>query len=215
MNRNRLWSAINITWTSAFNQTSIEEDAGGGDLLFAQAVLPPACLKCLYSSVGKRTTKAILRITQHLHTPPLARWLASTGVYHCSLSSTRPSFKAMVSCPTRGERTIDLIYTNVKEGLVAIALHLLGSSDHNMVALMWLANCRSHSNCLLLVRRCIWNSARMLWNSAQILSGLCVLTVTMNNKSWVTNTVKAAINREEKQHFIEGTRTGTKMLNGN
>lgn len=95
---------------------------------------------------------------------------------------------------------------------MAIALHLLGSLDHNMVPLM--------SRSFLVIGKLpitfkLCASSRKMHVklcgealNAQILSGLCVLTVTMNNKSWVTNEVKAAINREEKLHFIEGTRTG-------
>lgn len=125
----------------------------------------------------------------------------------------------MVSCPTRGERTIDQFYTNVKEGFVATALHLLGSLDHNMLSLM------SRSFRVIgklpitfkLCASCQKMHVKLCADAlkAQILSGLCGLTVTMNNKLWVTNKVKAAINREEKLHFIEGTRTGIKMLNGN
>lgn len=96
---------------------------------------------------------------------------------------------------------------------MAIALHLLGSSDHNMVSLM--------SRWFLVIGKLPMTFEKMHVKlcggvlNAQILSGLCVLTVTMNNKSWVTNKVKAAITREEKLHFIEGTKTGIKMLNGN
>lgn len=97
---------------------------------------------------------------------------------------------------------------------MAIALHLLSSSDHNMVALM------ARSFLLITFKLCASGQKMHVKLcedalNAQVLSGLCVLTVTMDNKSWVTNEVKAAINMDGKLHFIEGTRTGTKMLNGN
>lgn len=97
---------------------------------------------------------------------------------------------------------------------MAVALHLLGSSAHNMVALM------SRSFLVMgkfkLCASCQKMHVKLCEGAlnAPILSGLCVLTVTMNN-GWVTNKVKAAINREEKLHFIEGTRTRIKMLNWN
>jgi len=52
---------------------------------------------------------------------------------HVSLSSCLPGFVKYVYCPTRGEKTLDLIYANVKEAYRAVSLPPLGRSDHSMV----------------------------------------------------------------------------------
>ncbi|TWW80579.1 hypothetical protein D4764_01G0003940 [Takifugu flavidus] len=39
----------------------------------------------------------------------------------------------VIDCPTRNNRTINLLYTNVKEAYRVIALPPLGKSDHNLV----------------------------------------------------------------------------------
>lgn len=99
-------------------------------------------------------------------------------------------------------------HTNVKEGFVAVALHLLGSWDHTVIALM--ARSFLLIGKLPITFKLCASGKKMHVKlckdalNAQILSGLCVLTVTMNNKLWVTNEVKAAINKEEKLHFVEG-----------
>lgn len=172
-------------------------------LLFAQAVVPPACLKCPYSSIGKRTTEAILRITQHLHTSLL---VSINGSLTTVLSP--PLYHPLNQwCHVQPEENAPLPRRALWPQLsICWAARTITWYHWCPDRFWWLANCRSHSNCVLLCEDAL---------NAHILSGLCVLTVTMNNKSWVTNKVKAAINREEKLHFIEGTRTGIKMLNGN
>lgn len=95
----------------------------------------------------KWATETISRMKQDLQ-----RSFPIISFNHCSLTSTLPSFKPMVSRPMRGENTIDLFYTNVKEGFVAKSSHLAGTH---------------------LVRRCMEISERIV---------VCVLMVTMNNK---------------------------------
>ena len=46
---------------------------------------------------------------------------------------TLAAFQQVVNCPTRKNRTIDLLYTNVKEAYRVTALPPLGKSDHNLV----------------------------------------------------------------------------------
>lgn len=62
--------------------------------------------------VLKRATETISTMKQDLQ-----RSFPIINFNHCSLTSNLPSFKPMVSRPMRGESTIDLFYTNVKEGL--------------------------------------------------------------------------------------------------
>ena len=54
---------------------------------------------------------------------------------HASLSSILPNFTQYVQCPTRGTRTLDLLYANVTEAYSSSPLPPLGNSDHNMVHL--------------------------------------------------------------------------------
>ena len=53
-----------------------------------------------------------------------------------SVDSTLPDFHQFVSCPTRKNSTLDLLYANVKEAYTATPLPPLEKSDHNLVLLM-------------------------------------------------------------------------------
>uniref|UniRef100_A0AAQ6IRP3 Reverse transcriptase domain-containing protein n=1 Tax=Anabas testudineus TaxID=64144 RepID=A0AAQ6IRP3_ANATE len=55
---------------------------------------------------------------------------------HATLNKTLPTFTQFVSCPTRGERTLDPMYANVKDAYSSTALPPLGKSDHNLVHLL-------------------------------------------------------------------------------
>lgn len=48
-----------------------------------------------------------------------------------SLKGTGSQFYQHVKCPTRGEATLDLCYTKVKESYTYTLLNSLGESDHN------------------------------------------------------------------------------------
>lgn len=54
---------------------------------------------------------------------------------HVSLSSHLTGFVQYVDCPTRDNKTLDLLYANAKEAYTATALPPLGRSDHNLVLL--------------------------------------------------------------------------------
>ena len=69
--------------------------------------------------------------TQH----PDAFYLISGDFNHATLESTLTNFYQFVDCPTRKNRTIDLLYANIKEAYKASPLPPLGKSDHNMVYL--------------------------------------------------------------------------------
>ncbi|KAM8771414.1 uncharacterized protein AB9X84_005684 [Acanthopagrus schlegelii] len=63
-------------------------------------------------------------------------FIAISGDFnHVTLDSILPDFHQFVSCPTRKNRTLDLLYTNVKEAYAATPLPPLGKSDHNLVLL--------------------------------------------------------------------------------
>ncbi|KAI4892824.1 hypothetical protein NFI96_004611 [Prochilodus magdalenae] len=69
--------------------------------------------------------------TQH----PDAFFAISGDFNHITLDSVLTAFHQYVDCPTRKNRTIDLLYANVKDAYTATALPPLGKSDHNLVYL--------------------------------------------------------------------------------
>ncbi len=75
---------------------------------------------------------AIARIqTQHS-----SAFIAISGDFnHVTLAKTLPNFTQYVNCSTREERTLDLMYANVKDAYSSSALPPLGRSDHNLVHL--------------------------------------------------------------------------------
>lgn len=88
------------------------------------------------SATGKLATDIISRTTHELQrSSPDALFIITGDFNHCSLSAVLPSFRQMVKCPTRGKKTIDLFYTNIKDSFVSSALPPLGQSDHNLVLL--------------------------------------------------------------------------------
>ncbi len=75
---------------------------------------------------------AIARLqTQH----PSAFIAISGDFNHVTMVKTLPNFTQYVNCPTREERTLDLLYANVKDAYSSSPLPPLGRSDHNLVHL--------------------------------------------------------------------------------
>ncbi|KAI4904532.1 hypothetical protein NFI96_034261 [Prochilodus magdalenae] len=54
---------------------------------------------------------------------------------HVTMARTPPNFTQYVDCPTREERTLDLLYANVKDAYSCSPLPPLGGSDHNLVSI--------------------------------------------------------------------------------
>ena len=54
---------------------------------------------------------------------------------HATLAPTLPTFKQFVDCPTRENKTLDLLYANVKEAYSSTALPPLERSDRNLIHL--------------------------------------------------------------------------------
>ncbi|KAI4888527.1 hypothetical protein NFI96_008530 [Prochilodus magdalenae] len=67
--------------------------------------------------------------TQH----PTAFIAISGDFNHVTMARTLPNFTQYVDCPTREERTLDLLYANVKDAYSCSPLPPLGGSDHNLV----------------------------------------------------------------------------------
>ena len=100
-----------------------------GHVIAVIVYVPPradATVACdvIHSAVAKLQT-------QH----PEALVLISGDFNHVSLDTTLPAFSQYVDCNTRGNRTIDLLYANVKDAYSASLLPALGKADHNLVLL--------------------------------------------------------------------------------
>ena len=54
---------------------------------------------------------------------------------HAYLSTSLPTFHQIVMCPTRDNKTLDLLYANAQDAYRSTALPPLGRSDHNLVRL--------------------------------------------------------------------------------
>ena len=62
-------------------------------------------------------------------------FIVSGDFNHVTLSSCLPTFSQFVDCKMRKNKTLDLLYANVKEAYKSTALPPLGCSDHNLVHL--------------------------------------------------------------------------------
>uniref|UniRef100_A0A669DTM0 Reverse transcriptase domain-containing protein n=1 Tax=Oreochromis niloticus TaxID=8128 RepID=A0A669DTM0_ORENI len=67
---------------------------------------------------------------------PRALLIISGDFNHASLDSTLPTFTQYVTCPTRDNKTLDLLYANAEEAYSSSPLPPLGRSDHNLVHLV-------------------------------------------------------------------------------
>ncbi|MBN3311637.1 MROH1 protein, partial [Atractosteus spatula] len=75
-------------------------------------------------------------VTARLQTKHPSAFIAISGDFnHVSISTTLPTFHQFVKCPTRENKTLDLLYANAKDAYSSTALPPLGRSDHNLVLL--------------------------------------------------------------------------------
>lgn len=65
-------------------------------------------------------------VTQVQTRHPRALLLISGDFNHASLSATLPTFTQYVQCHTRGDKTLDLLYANIKDAYTAAPLPPLG-----------------------------------------------------------------------------------------
>lgn len=77
------------------------------------------------------SSTALLLQTQH----PEALVLTSGYFNHVTLDKTLAALQLYVDFNTRGNRTIDLMYANVKDAYSATLLPALGKADHSLVLL--------------------------------------------------------------------------------
>ena len=86
---------------------------------------------------NKEAAETIHTVTAELLTKSPNAFMAISGDFNqCSLSTALPNFTQYVKCPTRGNKTLDKLYANVKDAYNSKALPPIGLSDHNMVHLV-------------------------------------------------------------------------------
>ena len=94
---------------------------------------------CVYippSADAATACEKIHTVTARLQTQhPEALVIISGDFNHASLDSTLAAFHQAVDCPTRNNRTIDLLYINVRDAYRSTPFPPLGKSDHNLVHL--------------------------------------------------------------------------------
>ena len=88
------------------------------------AYIPPdanakLAMKELHTAISKQQT---------LH--PEAAFIVAGDFNHSNLKTVLPKFHQHVSCPTRGDKTLDKVYTNMADAYKAAPLPHLGQSDH-------------------------------------------------------------------------------------
>ena len=94
----------------------------------------------VYVPPSANYTVAAETITQHMneldHLSPSAPKLLLGDFNGCSLRSYIPTYKQYVTCPTRGNKTIDLCYCNIKNAYKSLSKPPLRTSDHNIIQLL-------------------------------------------------------------------------------
>ena len=78
--------------------------------------------------------EVISSATAKLQTEHPDAFMVITGDFnHASLNNILNNFHQYVDCPTRDNKTLDLLYANAMDAYDATALPPLGKSDHNLV----------------------------------------------------------------------------------
>ncbi|KAI4899540.1 hypothetical protein NFI96_016156 [Prochilodus magdalenae] len=137
-------------------------------------------------------------------------FIAVSGDFnHTSLSSCLPTFTQFVKCSTRENRTLDLLYANVKAAYNSKALPPLGRSDHNLVVL-------TPQYKPLVQRQPASTRSVRKWSpeAVESLQG-CFASKTIrcfaNNKPWVTSNLKHLLN-QKKRAFKTGDKEELKRV---
>lgn len=89
--------------------------------------IPPSADAAVACEVISSTAAKLL--TEH----PDAFMVITGDFNHASLDKTLNNFHQYIDCPTRENKTLDLLYANATEAYYATALPPLGRSDHNLV----------------------------------------------------------------------------------
>ena len=97
---------------------------------------------CIVVYVPPRANKndCISTICEHLtvveNNSPDSLKLILGDFNHCSLDDAIPNHHQVVNCNTRGDKTIDLCYSNIGNRYTSKRKPQLGGSDHNMIHLI-------------------------------------------------------------------------------
>ncbi|KAI3375381.1 hypothetical protein L3Q82_021870, partial [Scortum barcoo] len=98
--------------------------------IITAAYIPPdadakAAMNGLYEAISKQQTAY-----------PEAAFIVAGDFNHSNLKTVLPKFHQHVSCQTRGDKTLDHVYTNIVGAYTATPLPHLGQSDHLSLFLM-------------------------------------------------------------------------------
>ncbi|TWW68197.1 putative RNA-directed DNA polymerase from transposon BS [Takifugu flavidus] len=158
---------------------------------------------CVYiapTANGATACEKIHSVAARLQTKhPEALLIISGDFNHVTLDSTLAALHQVIDCPTRNNRTIDLLYTNVKEAYRVIALPPLGKSDHNLVYVQ-------PQYTPLVQRQAASTRSLRRWTPAAEEALKDCFNITdwdtvqcyPNNKPWVTQEVKDVLNKKKK-----------------
>ncbi|XP_054866081.1 uncharacterized protein LOC129348770 [Amphiprion ocellaris] len=138
---------VNERWCNA-GHISVKEQLCTKDVELLAVSLRPFYLPREYSHVIAITVyippsadaaaacELIHSVVSQLQTShPQSLIIISGDFNHASLSATLPTFTQYVTCHTRDNKTLDLLYANIKDAYSSSPLPPLGHSDHNLVRL--------------------------------------------------------------------------------
>ncbi|XP_048842540.1 uncharacterized protein LOC125715253 [Brienomyrus brachyistius] len=171
-------------------------------------------------------------VTARLQTQHPEAFIIITGDFnHVTLDYTLASFYQFVDCPTRNNRTIDLLYANMRDAYRATPLPPLGKSDHNLVYLKpqytpldqrqpvttrsirrwtpemedalrdcydttdWDVLLSTHGEDIEGVTHCLTDYLNFC---VDVVAPAKTVRCYPNNKPWVTQEVKAVLNKKKK-----------------
>lgn len=136
---NRCCNPAHITIKERICSLDIELLAVGLCLYYLPREFLHVVMVTVYTPTSANPTSAcdvIHSAIARLQTQHPSAFIAISGDFnHVTMVKTLPHFTQYVSCPTREERTLDLLYANVKEAYRSSPLPSLGRSDHNLVHL--------------------------------------------------------------------------------
>ncbi|KAK0131578.1 hypothetical protein N1851_033754 [Merluccius polli] len=182
--------------------------------------IPPSADADTACEVINSVTAKIL--TQH----PNAFVAISGDFNHASLSTSLPTFHQFVMCPTRDNKTLDLLYANTLDAYRSTALPPLVRSDHNLVLLSptYTPMVQRQPVTTRTVRRWSQETNELLLKDWDVLCephennidsmtdcitgyiSFCVDNVVpakkvkcfANNKPWITSDLKGLLNKKKK-----------------
>ena len=247
-----LCTYINTNWCHP-NNASIKHKYCSPDLEMLTVNIRPYYLPREFSHVivvnvyvpqkssGKRAAE---HISAHVHDlmakSPDAVIIITGDFNHCSLNKGLPTFQQQVSCRTRGQATLDLFYSNIKNSYSSTAMPPLGSSDHDLIHLLPryrpVVQRVKPTTCTVKVwSKEAWDTLQGCFDCTDwsVFQGdvhhladtvgdyinFCVDTVIPtkavkiypNSKPWVTGNIKQLLNKES-QVFREGNREKLKEV---